>query len=111
MSEDLVRDLLRSVAEADSSAEAPPEVEIQMRKKFRSWKRKGRRRRAAVWIRVGAAAVIIVLVFLSMDRTPRVLPVQEAVVMQDPILKSESDVETPPPVIPIKPTPVPRRTA
>jgi hypothetical protein len=60
MNDDPVRDLLRALADADTHAEASPEIEIRLRKKFRSWKHRRVIRQAVV---VGAAAAVIILSF------------------------------------------------
>jgi hypothetical protein len=73
MNDDPVRDLLLALAEADTHAEASPEIEIRLRKKFRSWKRR-RVMRQAVVVGVAAAAVII-LTFTLTNRRNSTAPV------------------------------------
>jgi len=102
MSEDPVRDLLRSLAEADASVEAPPETEIRLRKKFRSLKRRRMWHRAAVWGPI--AATIMGLIFASASRTPPAAPVKEAA--HDAPSKIEPNIEMPLPISPTTTTPV-----
>jgi len=62
MTDDSVQNLLRTLAEADASAEAPPEIEVRLRKEFRSRRQRRRWRQAAVWAASAAAAIILVLI-------------------------------------------------
>jgi len=78
MSDDSIQDLLRALAEADASTEAPPEIEMRLRKKFRSRKR----RRAwqgiaqwALWAPLVPAAAAVVMLFVFVHRKPAVAPV------------------------------------
>src|SRR5215471_10770899 len=103
MSEDL-RYLLQSLAEADASAEAPPEVEVRLRKKFRTLKRRRVLRRTAVWGSIAAA--IIGLIFASASRKPPAAPVKEAA--HDAPSPIVSKIEMPSPISPTAPTPVRR---
>jgi len=103
MSEDL-RYLLRSLAEADASAEAPPEVEVRLRKKFRSLTLRRVWRRTAVWGPIAAA--IIGLIFASASRKPPAAPVKEAA--HDALSPVVSKIEMPSPISPTAPTPVRR---
>jgi hypothetical protein len=77
MSDESVQDLLRALAEADASAEAPPEIEVRLRKQFRSRKRKHVWRRSAMWA-ISAAAVIALFVVFA-GRKPAVGPVNSVV--------------------------------
>ena len=77
MSEDSIRDVLRALAETDASAEAPPEIEVRLRKEFRSSKRKRAWRQAAVW---GSAAAAALLVFALANRRPPAAPISAVVV-------------------------------
>jgi hypothetical protein len=70
MNDESIRDLLRVLTEADASAEAPPEVEVRLRKKFRSRRRKLARRRVALWTPLVPAAAVIVLLFVFVHRRP-----------------------------------------
>src|SRR5262245_31415497 len=73
MSDESVQDLLRALAEADASVEAPPELEVRLRKQFRARKRQRLWRRSAVW--AASAAAMIALVFVFADRKSAVAPV------------------------------------
>jgi hypothetical protein len=98
MSEDPIHDLLQSLAEADAAAEAAPEIELRLRKKFRSWKRRRAWRQAAVWAPVAAA--MIVMIFALANRKHPSAPVNEEVMAHDTV-PNESGVavlETSPPV-------------
>jgi hypothetical protein len=96
MSDDPVHDLLRSLAAADALAAASPEIEVRLRKKFRSWKRRRAWRRVAVWGPI--AATVIVLIFALAHRKPPAAPVKEVAVPHLAVVPDERNVETPPPV-------------
>jgi hypothetical protein len=68
MSKDRIRDVLRALAETDASAEARPEVEIQVRKKFRSRHQRRAWRHGAMWATAAAAAMVVF--FVATNRKP-----------------------------------------
>jgi hypothetical protein len=92
MSDESVQDLLRALAEADASVEAPPELEARLRKQFRSRKRQRLWRRSTVW--AVSAAAVIALVFVFVNRRPTVAPVNPVVVSTPPVTLPE--VSAPP---------------
>ena len=67
MSDERVREALRTLAESDSGREAPAEVEVRLREAFAI--ERGRLGRAAMWRRAGlwtaaaAAAIVAVVIF------------------------------------------------
>src|SRR5947209_3483442 len=70
MSDDSIHDLLRAVADADATAEASPEIEVRLRKKFRSQRRRSAWRGIALWAPLAPAAAAIVLLFVFVNRKP-----------------------------------------
>jgi hypothetical protein len=77
MNDDSIRDLLRVLGEADASAEAPPEIELRLRKKFRAHRRRRALRHMAPWTLLAPAAAVIVLLFVFVHRKPAMAPVNQ----------------------------------
>src|SRR5262247_3899265 len=84
MSHDSVQDLLRALAEADASVEAPPQIEARLMNEFRSRKRLRAWRRSALW--AASAAAVIALIFVFAGRKSSVAPVNEDVVVSAPVI-------------------------
>jgi len=83
MSDDSVHDLLRALAEADASVEAPPEIEARLRNRFRARKRQRAWRRSGMW--AASAAAVIALIFVFAGRKSSVAPVNDEVVVSPPV--------------------------
>src|SRR5712691_3756974 len=71
MSEELPREILKRLADADALAEARPEIEIRLRKAFHARRRKRILRETMVW---AASVAAITLIFVSVIRRPEVVP-------------------------------------
>ena len=99
MSDDVTRDLLGALAEADASAEAPPEVELRLRQKFRSHRRRRTWRRAALWAPLVPVAAAIVLVFMLIHRKPPTESVDRVSIGTAATISSEQPLP-PQPVLP-----------
>jgi len=78
MSDESVHDLLRALAEADASVEAPPELELRLREQFRSRNRQRLWRRSVLW--AASAAAVVALVFVFANRNSAVAPTTPVVV-------------------------------
>jgi hypothetical protein len=77
MSDDSIRNLLRTLAETDASVQASPQVEQRLLNKFRSRHHRRRWLRAAIWAPLVPAAAALGLVFMLPDRnvpTPTPIP-------------------------------------
>src|SRR5207247_7232192 len=68
MNEDPVRDILRTLAEEDAAAGLSSEIEVRLRKEFRSWKRRRTIRRTGPWV-LTAAAIMLVFTFANRKET------------------------------------------
>jgi len=101
MSDESIQDLLRALAEADDSAEAPPEIEVRLRKQFRSRKRQHAWRRSAMW--ATSAAALIALFVLFAGRKPAVAPVN-SVVVKPPAVTIPQVAEPPIPQTAVSPS-------
>jgi hypothetical protein len=75
MSEELPREILKRVADADALAEARPEIEIRLRKAFHARRRKRILRETMVW---AASVAAITLIFVSVIRRPEVVPAPQS---------------------------------
>lgn len=80
MTDELVREALRGLADADADSEARPEIETRLRQAFLSRRRKRITRIAAVWA-ASVAAILIMIVWLN--RKPEVVPPQPPEVVTD----------------------------
>src|SRR5689334_11422942 len=103
MNDGSIRELLRIVSEADASAMAPPEIELRLRKKFRSHRRRRVGRQALVWGSAAVAAAILVIALgnLSQPKVPDGAPERVAV-------SGTGAGETPTPALPaVREIPVP----
>src|SRR5436853_5979564 len=70
MSDDSIQHLLRALAKTDASAEAPPVIEMRLRKKFRSRRRWRTWRHVALWAPLAPVAAAIMLLFVFVNRKP-----------------------------------------
>src|SRR4051812_22362617 len=80
MSEESVRELLQTLADADAGAQARPEIELRLRKVFRARRRKRMGREAMVWAALAAA---ITLIFVSVNRKPPMVPAPQSEIVTD----------------------------
>src|SRR5437762_10154703 len=68
MNEDPVRDILRTLADEDAAAEVSHQIEVRLRKEFRSWKRRRIVKRISPWVLM-AAAIVLVFTFANRKDT------------------------------------------
>jgi len=64
MNEGPVRDMLRTLADDEAATEVPPQIEMRLRKEFKSWKRRRTIWRTSPWVLI-AAAIVLVFVFAN----------------------------------------------
>jgi len=79
MNKDPIPDLLRALAEADATEEAPPEIELRLRREFRSRKRRRMWTRLAWGASAAAAVLLVVVATWHYRQTAPALPQAEAV--------------------------------
>ena len=76
MNDETIRYALRALADADAAKEASPQVEIRLRKAFRSRRRRRVLGRATVWM---SAVAAVVAVFVFLHRSTVVAPLVRVV--------------------------------
>ena len=96
MNEDPVRDILRTLADEEAAAEVSHQIEVRLRKEFRSWKRRRIVKRISPWVLMAAAFVLVFTFANRKDTMPtanKSTPVKPAVVDTPQLARPDKPLE------------------